>query len=109
MMSRDLGRRARSRAAPKRPDLGGGLRDFTSEGRKETAKLAAERKATKAAKPALDLGKPKKVLEAIDRVEIKGSTWLQRASIRPLLTTIPRRASSVGLQLPSRPRTSKIG
>ena len=40
-------------------------------------------------------------------VKIKGSTWLQRASMRPVL--VPRRASSVGLQLPFRPRTSKIG
>ena len=41
--------------------------------------------------------------------EINPSTWLQCAPIRPLSTTIPRRASSVGLQLPFRPKTSEIG
>ena len=43
------------------------------------------------------------------RVKIKGSTWLQRASMRPVLVTIPRRPSSAGLQLSSRPKTSEIG
>ena len=46
---------------------------------------------------------------AMDRGEINPSTWLQRASTRPISSMNPRRASRVGLQLSSRPKTSGIG
>ena len=45
------------------------------------------------------------VFEAVAAcVEINPSTWLQCASIRPVLSMNPRRASRVGLQPSSRPK-----
>ena len=41
--------------------------------------------------------------------EINPSTWLQRASTRPVSSMNPRRASRVDLQLSPRPRMSRIG
>ena len=75
-----------------------------------------------------DLGRPDLAARALERAteyqprdagglaqlagtaaEINPSPWLQRASIRPGSSMDRRRASRVGLQLASRPRTSRIG
>ena len=72
-----------------------------------TAEEVANFAHQKALRAAEDIQKTRDAVNASG--EINPSTWLQCAPIRPLSTTIPRRASSVGLQLPFRPKTSEIG